>query len=301
MKIGIMDFSSTALSILVADINGDMIDKVVSLRRSVSILDYLTKKDRLSKRGIEKVVECASYLVDAARKVGTERIKMISTASMRLITNYREVAAAIEAATGLRIETLDGKAEAYTDYIANRSYSTLGSALMLDVGGATAEFADLEDGNMNSMYSLYVGPLSLSRRCKGMYPDKDEAEDLEKYIRKALKKEKVYKGMDFRHLILTGGTADALYRVYADYYSIPDSSVRRMERKKLSKLTKHLLSSEERSMLFIKNAPENVHVLIPAAILVNTVARRFDSEEFIISDKGVKEGYLRLIVEGMNV
>ena len=300
MKIGIVDFSSTALSLLVADVNGDMVEKVVDLRRSVSILDYLTKKDKLSKRGIEKVVDSALYLLEAARKVGTQKVKMISTASMRLITNYREVASAVEAATGLSIEALDGKAEAYTDYIANRSYSTLGSVLLLDVGGATAELADMENGNMNDMYSLYIGPLTLSRRYDGMYPDEDEADDIRKHIRKALKAEKVYKGLDFHNLVLVGGTADALYRVYADYYSLPESSVKRMERKKLGKLLKHLVRSEERSMLFIRNAPENVHVLIPAAILVNTVARHFDSEELLISDKGVKEGYLRLIVEAMN-
>lgn len=300
MKIGIIDFSSTAVSLLVSDIQGDMTEEVVSLRRSVSILDYLTAKGKLSDRGIEKVVDSIMFLMDSARKVGAERVKMLSTASMRLISNYREVTAAIEASTGLRIEVLDGKAEAYTDYVANRGYSTLGSALMLDVGGATAELADLEDGNMESMHSLFIGPLALSRRYDDMYPDKDEAKKLRKHIRKTLEKNGVYDGMEFEHIVLTGGNADALYRVYSDYYSLPEQNVKSMEKKKLSKLLKHLISSSERSMLFIRNAPENVHVIIPAAILVNTVASYFSSRELIVSEAGVKEGYLRLIVEGMN-
>ena len=275
MKIGIIDFSSTAVSLLVSDIQGDMTEEVVSLRRSVSILDYLTAKGKLSDRGIEKVVDSIMFL-------------------------YREVTAAIEASTGLRIEVLDGKAEAYTDYVANRGYSTLGSALMLDVGGATAELADLEDGNMESMHSLFIGPLALSRRYDDMYPDKDEAKKLKKHIRKTLGKNGVYDGMEFEHIVLTGGNADALYRVYSDYYSLPVQNVKSMEKKKLSKLLKHLISSSERSMLFIRNAPESVHVIIPAAILVNTVASYFSSRELIVSEAGVKEGYLRLIVEGMN-
>ena len=171
---------------------------------------------------------------------------------------------------------------------------------MLDVGGATAELADLEDGNMDNMYSLYIGPLALSRRYDDMYPDDEEARKLKKHIRKVLGKEGIYKGEKFSHIVLTGGNADALYRVYSDYYSLPEQTVRTMEKKKLSKLLKHLVSSSERSMLFIRNAPENVHVIIPAAILVNTVAKYFSSEDFIVSDAGVKEGYLRLIVEGMN-
>ena len=300
MKIGIIDFSSTAVSLLVSDIQGDMTEKVVSLRRSVSILDYLTDKGKLSDRGIEKVVDSVLFLLESARKVGAERVKMLSTASMRLIANYREVTAAIEASSGLRIESLDGKSEAYTDYIANRGYSTLGSALMLDVGGATAEFADLEDGNMDNMYSLFIGPLALSRRYSDMYPDEDDVKKLKKHIRKALRKEGIYNGEEFRHIVLTGGNAEALYRVYSDYYSLPEQAVRTMERKRFSKLLKHLVASSERSMLFIRNAPENVHVIIPAAILVNTVAKYFSSVDFIVSDAGVKEGYLRLIVEEMN-
>ena len=113
MKIGIIDFSSTAVSLLVSDIQGDMTENVINLRRSVSILDYLTDKGKLSDRGIEKVVDSVLFLMEAARKVGAEKVKMLSTASMRLISNYREVTAAIEASSGLRIEVLDGKAELY--------------------------------------------------------------------------------------------------------------------------------------------------------------------------------------------
>ena len=300
MKIGIMDFSSTALSLLVADISKDSVEYVVNLRRSVSILDYLTEDGKLSKRGIERVVDSALYLVKAAKRVGVERFKMISTASMRLISNYREVSSQIEGATGLDIEALDGKAEAYADYVANRSYSMLGSALLLDVAGASAELADLEDGNMNHMHSLYMGPLVLFKRFKGMYPDKDDAKKVKKHVRKLLDKNKVYNDMTFKHLVLVGGSAEALYSVYSDYYSIPDTEHRVMKKKKLNKLVKHLISSEERSLLFIKNAPDSVHTIIPAALLIQAVSKQYSSEEYIVSGSGVKEGYLCMIAEDLN-
>ncbi len=300
MKIAVMDFSSTALSLLVAEASRDSIEPVVGLRRTVSILDYMSRKGKLSERGVEKVVEAVTYLEEAAKKVGADHIILIATASMRMISNYSEVQEAVFRSTGLSFDILDGQQEAYADAEANREYASLGDALMLDIGGATAEIADLAEKDRENMFSIPVGPLTLCRRCSSLYPDEKEAREMKKDVRKALSRELVYPGAEYGHIVLVGGNGDALYRVYADYYRLPESALRVMKRKKLKKLISHLLTSDDRSMLLIKNAPEKAHVLIPSAILACTVAKYFSADELIISDKGVKEGYLRLLMEEMN-
>ena len=126
MKIAVMDFSSTALSLLVADVSRESIEPLIGLRRSVSLIDYMSKKGRLSERGIEKVIEAVMYLEDAAKKVGADRIVLIATASMRLISNYSEVQESIYRATGLSFDILDGHEEAFADAEANREYASLG-------------------------------------------------------------------------------------------------------------------------------------------------------------------------------
>ncbi len=298
MRIAVIDFSSTALSLLVEEISGEMMSSVVGLRRSVSILDYMNRKGRLSERGIEKVIDSMRYLIEAAERVGAESIRLISTASMRIISNYEEVADAVRNATGLDFDILDGRDEAYADYMANREYAALGDSLLLDAGGVSAELVDLNSSSRKDMFSLPIGPLALFRRFPGMYPDADDAIAIRKRIAKVYEKNRVYPGRIFSHIVLVGGNAEALYSVYADYFSLPESSLRAMDRKKLKKLIKHLLSSEERSMLFIRNAPEKVHTLIPAALLAYETASHFSADELVISDKGVKEGYLRILVEG---
>ena len=298
MKIAIMDFSSTALSLLVAEVSRERIEPMIGLRRSVSLVDYMSKKGKLSGRGIEKVIEAVRYLEDAARKVGSDRIVLIATASMRLVSNYAEIQEAVYQSTGLSFDILNGKEEAYADAEANREYASLGDALLLDIGGATAELADLEEEDMENMFSLPIGPVALRRFSSSLYPDEDEIREMRKEIKKVLSRELVYPGAGFGHLVLIGSNCEALYSVYADYFSLPESSLRAMDRKKLKKLIKHLLSSEERSMLFIRNAPEKVHTLIPAALLAYETASHFSADELVISDKGVKEGYLRILVEG---
>ena len=73
-----------------------------------------------------------------------------------------------------------------------------------------------------------------------------------------------------------------------------------MERKKLKKLIKYLISSDDRALILIRNVPEKVHTLIPSAVLAEEIASIFSASELIVSDKGVKDGYLRLLMEEMN-
>ena len=42
-------------------------------------------------------------------------------------------------------------------------------------------------------------------------------------------------------------------------------------------------------------------MLIPAAILAHEIAEIYSAGELVVSDKGVKDGYLRLLVEESNV
>ena len=300
MKIAVIDFSSTSLSLLVEEVSGEMMIPVVGLRKSVSILGYLSKKGKLSERGIEKVVESIRYLMEAAVKVGSESVCVISTASMRIIKNYGEVVRAVKAETGLAITNLDGQAEAYADYIANREYAALGSSLLLDIGGYSSSIVDMNNSNRNSMFALDIGPAALFPRFDGMYPDKNDAKRLRKTIDKILEKNNVFPGQSFSCMILVGSNAEALYGVYQDHYSVPDSSLHTMERKKLKKLIKYLISSDDRALILIRNVPEKVHTLIPAAILAEEISRVYQAEELIVSEKGVKDGYLRLLVEENN-
>ncbi len=300
MKIAVIDFSSTSLSLIVEDISGEMMIPVVGLRRSVSILGYLSKKGRISERGIEKVVDSIKFLMDAADKVGAESVHIISTASMRLIRNYGEVVAAVKAGTGLSITNLDGQSEAYADYIANREFSALGSSLLLDIGGYSSSMVDMASGDQNSMFALDIGPAALFLRFDGMYPKKGDAKKMRAFIRKVMEKNAAFTGRAFSRLILVGSNAEALYGVYSDYYSLPDSSLHIMERKKLKKLIKYLISSDDRALILIRNVPEKVHTLIPSAVLAEEIASIFSASELIVSDKGVKDGYLRLLMEEMN-
>ena len=120
---------------------------------------------------------------------------------------------------------------------------------------------------------------------------------MRRYIIDVLAGEMVYQGASYERIVLAGSTAEALLNIYADYYGRLDSDMKMMSRKMLKRLVDHLVGSGEGRSLILRNAPEKIHVLIPAAVLALTCAKYYDSDEFIYSEMGVKEGYLRILEE----
>ena len=294
MREALIDFSSTGLSLLVMD---DGKKPVFRLRRTLSVVDFMSRKGKLMDRGIDKVAEAVFHLKDAALEVGALRIYLIATASMRLIVNHDDVKDRILEKTGLSLSILSGSDEAYCTAAVNREYAEDCTALLLDIGGATCQIADLREPERDNMFSLPIGPMSLYKRLDDILPTKKEIKDMRRYIIDVLAGEMVYQGASYERIVLAGSTAEALLNIYADYYGRLDSDMKMMSRKMLKRLVDHLVGSGEGRSLILMNAPEKIHVLIPAAVLALTCAKYYDSDEFIYSEMGVKEGYLRILEE----
>ena len=289
MRLAVIDFSSVAISLLVADTGGEKNYRpVAGLRRSVPILDYLTHDGNLSETGIRKCKEEVRYLSEAARNAGSDEIHLIATASMRIIRNRDEVSREISEEAGCDVVLLSGRDEAYADYMANREFSILSPALLLDIGGVSAEFADLSDSKKKHMFSLPIGPVMLMTMFDSLYPDVDEIRQIRKHIRKIFVKSEVYPCAVFRRVIITGNDADAIYRIYADFYSISPSGLHVMDRKKVKQLLRYLVSSDGRSSLIVRNAPEKG---------IYETMKHFSAESALVSPWGVKEGYMRILME----
>ena len=101
----------------------------------------------------------------------------------------------------------------------------------------------------------------------------------------------------FATAVLVGGINDAVYAAYREF----------CERNKLGtefgydkykKFAQMLLTSAERTPVIMKTAPEKINSVPVAAIILKELLKRFKPDSVIISDCGVKEGYLALVASG---
>ena len=297
MKYAIIDISSSSISLLVAE-GKKTFDVLLRERENVSILHYMEGKN-LSERGVEKLVENLNKMKSVCRKMEIDKCYVISTASMRNFDNFEWVLSELKRRAAVSVNLLDGQEEAYCDLISNEGYRALDRAVLTDIGGGSIELCDLTQNNPDALVYLDFGPIQLNRRfVENIHPTEEEAKDIKKFVRKKLEKSGLPGDSAFSTAVLVGATNQAIYDVYCDYYDAETEGEKRIEYDRLKKLCKHLVRSSDRSMLVLKNAPEKIYTLTTAAVILRAMLKYFGVSNIVVSDFGVKEGYLALVTDG---
>ncbi len=294
MTYAVIDISSTSMSMLVC--GEDTTKPIYKYREGFSALSF-TAGGKLTEHGIEKMVDKLTVFQDQCKKLGVDKLYVLSTAAMRQIDNAEEVLAIVRERTGAIINQIDGEMEAYCDCAANEKFLGMKDPVIVDIGGASIEICDLKKGR-EGIYFLNFGALTLQRKfVKSVYPDKDECAKIKNFIKKALFEANIPVA-EGSTAVLAGATARSLYEIYRDYYDIPESEDMSVEQDMLKKLAKKLIEAPDRSHLLIKNAPEKIYFIVVALIALVRILKRFPFGEIAVSNYGVKEGYLKLILSG---
>ncbi len=299
MKYSVIDISSSSISMIVAAADADKTEVVFKERASLSLVHYL-EEGALSARGTEKLTEMLLRFKETGAELGVERCYLIATAALRHVKNYDEIAAQVLAQTGLPVNLIDGATEAYCDYVANLYYKSFERPVLIDLGGKSIEICDLAKNSKEEMMCFSFGLLDLYRKfVSNIYPDEKEAKDIRRFVKEKFNDADLPEEGVYSTAVLVGATGNAMYDIYADFAD--DSSAtgaRVIRRKKFKKLVKHLLTGEDRSRLVLNNAPEKLYLIGSAAIVLKLLFKRFGVENVLVSERGVKEGYLQLVLEG---
>ena len=297
MKYAVIDISSSSISLVVAEEKGG--EPLFRARESLTLLHYLDGH-ALSARGMEKLVDAVLSMQEKCRSVGVDMLYLISTAALRAVLNSEEVHEEIYHKTGIPLNFIDGETEAYCDYVANRGYGEAeGGAALLDIGGASTEVCDLSGGGREGLHCMDFGILSLRKKfVEKIQPGEEEAERIRKFLKKQFKKAGIPKKGAYDTVVLAGATNLALYAVYAEYTKTHTVGERVMDGKKFKKLTEHLLGGAGRAKLILDVAPDKLYAVGLAAVVAQALVKRLGAEKIVVSDKGVKEGYLQLVRSG---
>ncbi len=299
MKYAVIDISSSSISMIVAAREGEKTEVVFKERASLSLVHYL-EEEGLSARGKEKLIEMLVRFKETAAELGVERCYLIATAALRHVKNFGEIAASVFEGTGLTVNLIDGATEAYCDYVANLYYKTCERPVLIDLGGKSIEICDLAKSDKQDMMCFSFGLLDLYRKfVSNIYPDEKEAKEIKRYVREKFDRAGLPGEGVFSTAVMVGASNAAIYDIYAEFSDESETNgVRTIRRKKFKKLVRHLLTGEDRSRLVLNNAPEKLYLIGSAAIVLKYLFKRFGVEHIVVSERGVKEGYLQLVLSG---
>ena len=299
MKYSVIDISSSSLSLIVAAADERKTEILFKERFPISLVHYLDGR-KFTERGIEKLVDCLREMKDTCKNFGAERCYLISTAALRYIENFDEVRARVQAETGFPVNFIDAATEAYCDYVANVYYASYERPVLIDLGGKSIEVCDLAKRRKEDMTFFAFGLLDLYRKfVANIFPDEKEAKAIRAYVKDKFDRAELPGEGVYATAVMVGAANAAIYDVYADYADEKtEGGVRVIRYKKFKKLVRHLLTGEDRSKLVLNNAPEKLYLIGSAAVVLKTLFKRFGVDNIVVSDRGVKEGYLQLVLEG---
>ncbi len=251
-------------------------------------------KGQMTEKGIQRLIYALKHhksIVDNFDAI--EGVSVFATASLRNVDNYREIIERVGSETGYTIELLSEKEEALYSFMGATHSHEARRGVLTDIGGGSTEIVYFKKKKICFSTSANIGSLNLYHRfVERLIPTKDERKKMEKYINKKLDKLDLPK-RDEEILCIVGGTGRAALKLYNEIYE-KDPQNRVMESKKLSLLIERFEELEIRNIMneLLEVKPERIHTLVPGIILLNQVRSRCGAPWILVSETGVREGYI---------
>ena len=293
----VIDIGSNTIRLSVYTIQEQMIKPMFSRKNMAALISYVDETGCMTDRGIKKAISVLISFKKVIENTKIESVFVIATASFRNIQNRQQVLDEIKENTGFDVTVISGEEEGICGFIGSAYSLNIDSGLLVDIGGGSTEFVFYKDKKICKTYSIPFGSLSLyANFVSGLIPTKDEYKKIKKYVRGKL--ETIDPGEAPTSILCgVGGSTRAACKLVNDFFDIPLSN-RKMDQDQLKKLMKSLFRDEDGIDRILRVVPDRIHTIIPGMIILRTIAKYYHCEELIVSEYGVREGYLIKTVIG---
>ena len=288
----VIDIGSNTIRLTVYHVQDGQIETVFHEKSTVGLAGYVNGKGKLSRAGMDRAAESLLRFKRILTNLGIENIAVFATASLRNVTNTDEALSVIEERTGFRVEVLSGEREALLDYIGATHFMPASDGLLVDIGGGSTELVFFSDEQVEKAVSMPVGSLNMySKYVSHVVPTKEEREHIRRKVLKELGK------LDLPERVCpvicgVGGTARATGKLVNTRKKLPTAN-RVVYLHTVDELLDSFRDDSRDTLLpILKSAPDRVHTLLPGMTILCAVAETFHSDTMIVSDYGVREGYL---------
>jgi exopolyphosphatase/guanosine-5'-triphosphate,3'-diphosphate pyrophosphatase len=300
----VIDVGTNSIKLLVADVAGHQVRPLLEDSKQTRLGRGFYATHLLQREAIGTSAAAVAKFAEMARRQQAVSIRVIATSAARDAVNHEELTAAIEKASGLKVEIISGEQEADWVFQGVTTDPALKQRplLLLDVGGGSTEFILGQGDHKHFRQSFPLGAVRLMETLP--HSDPPEAaelaacrhwlkEFLQKEVRPRLEpamRQEAKAGGELQ-LVGAGGTTSILARVEAQ---LEEYDRERIEatRLNLARLHWHVrrlwsLSLEERKRII--GLPKNrADIILTGAAIYEAVMEQFGFAELRISTRGLR-------------
>jgi exopolyphosphatase/guanosine-5'-triphosphate,3'-diphosphate pyrophosphatase len=251
--------------------------------------------DAAMQRGLETLSVFARFC--RANRISSSDTHVVATSAIRDAANGAEFLDRARAASGLEIEILEAREEAYFGYVAAVNTTTLHDGVVLDIGGGSLQLIQVRDRRAGQMVSFPLGAVRVTEELLGdsdpTHPAKrKQLARVRDHARKALLGADWLTGVG-GHLVGIGGAVRNLAAAAQHVDGGVDLGVQGfvITRAMLDELVSTLAalpSSERGSVPGIK--PGRGDIVLAAAVVLQTVVEVGGFDGIEATEAGLREG-----------
>lgn len=229
--IAIIDIGSNTVHLLIVNIDDKSNPKIIDedkehLRLGATLA---TNKIVSSEKTIHVITVLKKFLRSCIiNKVS--KIICVATEALRVAENSNYVLDLIKAHTGILVQVLSPKEEAYLSYLGVFSTCDLDKGIIMDTGGNSTELIFVEEGKFTNYTSIPLGSINITEKIKvnkrGRYLSCDYNED---FFYKLFSNIPWIESFYGSSLVGIGGTFKNLGKIYSNYLTNSCSSTNTIE------------------------------------------------------------------------
>ena len=291
-----IDIGSNAARLLIKTVNMDSdkkeFKKQLMLRVPLRLGFDVFTSGKLSDKKAEQLKRLMKAFGQLMKIYEVNKYRACATSAMRDASNGIEIIKKIKKATGIKVEIIDGKEEAFIIYnnhvecIQDRT----GNIAYVDVGGGSTEINLLANGHLISSKSYNIGTVRLLNHSV----EKDIWSQMENDLRQSIE------GLSSIDIIGSGGNINKLYRLAS--LSDNEKAEKRLSIQSLKLIYEELLPLTPEERMSIYNLKQDrADVIVPAAEVFLKISEITNANFIYVPVIGLSDGIIdELYTEDMN-
>jgi exopolyphosphatase/guanosine-5'-triphosphate,3'-diphosphate pyrophosphatase len=298
-----VDIGSNAMRLIVANVDQNKGMEIIErVREPVRLGHDVFSHGAISDKLTDQTVKALERFKGLMTQYGVVVSKTVATSAMREATNRAQFVQTVKKKLGFDINIIGAVEEARLIHLAVKDKIKLGQklALLVDIGGGSVELTLAKNGKIISTAGFDLGAVRLLCELRGKKQDeRDFGQMVQEYVgglKKSIKKEIGSQKIDV--CVGTGGNIESLGALCQDTLGANTNTV--VSVGNLNALVKKLQNtSYEDRIREMGLRPDRADVIMPAAIVLQRIAKLAEVDEILVPCVGVREGLLLDIWAGL--
>lgn len=299
----ILDIGSNSVRMAINQIQADGSYREVKRMKNASRLsEKMGQQKVLQKKAIERTIDALADFQAVYTQFTHTSVIAIATAAVRQAKNQSAFLQEVKQRIGVDVKVLTSQQEAYYDYLGVMNRLGIQNCLILDIGGASCELIQVDNGQAVHLTSVPVGAVNITEkyRLNGTISGANLF-NAEFGLRKLFGRIKWLHRAHHEPLVLLGGASRTLARI----------NRRRQHMSRVDAIHGYHLSAEQVNRTFLNLLRGNEHrrkeipgleadradIIVGGMLPLITVMGLTDVKKMYFSESGVREG---IITEYLN-